>query len=65
VCGGPCGVLVVLEIKKMHSPVLVIRGERERVEKDTSLVDSSIGIRFLVNRTSVKQIIHVTYVYCL
>jgi hypothetical protein len=54
VYGGPCGVLVILEIKKKHSPVLVIGGERERVEKDSSLVDSSTGIRFLVNRTSVK-----------
>ena len=52
--GGPCGVLVILEIKKKHSPVLVIGGERERVEKDSSLVDSSVGIRFLVNRTLVK-----------
>jgi hypothetical protein len=34
--------------KKKHSPVLVIGGERERVEKDPSLVDSSTGIRFLV-----------------
>jgi hypothetical protein len=37
---------VVLEIKKKSLPVLVIGGERERVEKDPSLVDSSIGIRF-------------------
>jgi hypothetical protein len=65
VCGGPCGVLVILEIKKKHSLVLVIRGERKRVEKDLSLVDSSTGIRFLVNRTSVKQITRVTCVYCL
>jgi hypothetical protein len=35
--------------KKEHSPVLVTVGERERVEKDLSLVDSSKGIRFLVN----------------
>jgi hypothetical protein len=40
--------------KKKHSPVLVIGGERERAEKDPSLVDSSKGIIFLVNRTSVK-----------
>jgi hypothetical protein len=65
VCGGPCGVIVILEIKKKHSPVLVIGVERERVEKDPSLVDSSTGIRFLLNRTSVKQITHVTCVYCL
>ena len=44
-CGGLCGVLVILEIKKKHSPVLVIGGERERVEKDPSLVDSSTGTR--------------------
>jgi hypothetical protein len=37
---------VILEIKKKSSPVLVIGGERERVEKDPSLVDSSTGIRF-------------------
>jgi hypothetical protein len=54
---------VILEIKKKHSPVLVIGGERESVEKDPSLVDFSNGIRFLVNRTSVKQITHVTCVY--
>jgi hypothetical protein len=65
VSGGPCGVLVILEIKKKHSPVFMIGGERERVEKDPSLVDSSTEIRFLVNRTSVKQITLVTYVYCL
>jgi hypothetical protein len=65
VCGGLCGVLVILEINKKHSPVLVIGGERERVEKDPSLVDSSTWIRFLVNRTSVKQITSVTCVYCL
>jgi hypothetical protein len=35
--------------KKENSPVLVTIGERERVEKDPSLVDSSTGIRFLVN----------------
>jgi hypothetical protein len=64
VCGDPCGVLVILEIKK-RSPVLVIGGEREMVEKDSSLVDSSTGIRFLVNRTSVKQITRVSCAYCL
>jgi hypothetical protein len=53
---------VILEIKKKHSLVLAIGGERERVEKDPSLVDSSTGIRFLVNQTSVKQITCVTYV---
>jgi hypothetical protein len=51
--------------KKKHSPVLVIVGEREMVEKDPSFVDYSMGIRFLVNRTSVKQIIHFSCVYCL
>jgi hypothetical protein len=65
VCGGPCRVLVTQLIKKKHSPVLVIGGERERVEKEPSLVDSSAGIRFLVNQTSVKQITHVTCVYFL
>jgi hypothetical protein len=58
-------VFVILEIKKKHSSVLVIGGEGERVEKDPSLVDSSTGIRFLVNRTSVKQITRVNCVYCL
>jgi hypothetical protein len=38
---------VILEIKKKSSPVFVIDEERERVEKDPSLVDSSMGIRFL------------------
>jgi hypothetical protein len=56
---------VILEIKKKHSSVLVIGGEGERVEKDPSLVDSSTGIRFLVNRTLVKQITRVNCVYCL
>jgi hypothetical protein len=36
-----------------------------RIEKDPSLVDSSMGIRFLVNRSSIKQITRVTCVYCL
>jgi hypothetical protein len=35
---------VILE-KKKSSPVLVIGGEMERVEKDLSLVDSSTGTR--------------------
>jgi hypothetical protein len=56
---------VILEIKKKRLPVLVIGGERERVEKDLSIVDSSTGIRFLVNRTSVKQNTRVSCVYCL
>jgi hypothetical protein len=56
---------LLLTKKKEHSPVLVTAGERERVEKDSSLVGSSMGIRFLVNRTSVKQITCVTCVYCL
>jgi hypothetical protein len=56
---------VILEIKKKHLSVMEIGGERERVEKDSSLVVSSTGIRFLVNRTSVKQITRVTCVYCL
>jgi hypothetical protein len=35
---------VILE-KKKSSLVLVIGGERERVERDPSLVDSSMGTR--------------------
>jgi hypothetical protein len=35
---------MILE-KKKSSSVLVIGGERERVEKDLSLVDSSTGTR--------------------
>jgi hypothetical protein len=59
-CGWPCGDFgLSLTKKKQHSPVLVTVRERERVEKDTSLVDSSTGIRFLVKRTSVKQITHI------
>jgi hypothetical protein len=65
-CGWPCGDFGhLLTKKKKHSPVLVISGERERVGKDPSLVDSSTKIRFLVNRTSVKQITRVSCVYCL
>ena len=45
-CGGPCGVIVILEIKKKHSPVLVIGVERERVEIDLVFVTSSTGTRF-------------------
>jgi hypothetical protein len=65
-CGWPCGDFGLLFTKKKeNSSVLVTVGERERVEKDSSLVDSSMGIMFLVNRTSVKQITRVTCVYCL
>jgi hypothetical protein len=65
-CGWPCGDFgLLLTKKKENSSVLVTVGERKRVEKDSSLVDSSTGIRFLVNRTSVKQITRVTCVYCL
>jgi hypothetical protein len=65
-CGWPCGDFgLLLTKKKEHSSVLITIGERERVEKDPSLVDSSTGIRFLVNRISVKQITRVTCVYCL
>jgi hypothetical protein len=39
--------------------------EREMVEKDLSFVDSSVGIRFLVNWTLAKQITCVTCVYCM
>jgi hypothetical protein len=54
---------ILLTNKKEYSLVLVTIGERERVEIDPSLVDSSTGIRFLVNRTSVKQITSVTCVF--
>jgi hypothetical protein len=65
-CGWPCRNFGLLLIKKKeNSPVLVTVGERERVEKDLSIVDSSTGIRFLVKRTSIKQITRVTCVYCL
>jgi hypothetical protein len=65
-CGWPCGDFgLLLTKKKKNSPVLVTVGERERVVKYPSLVDSSTGIRFLVNWTSVKQITRVTCVYCL
>jgi hypothetical protein len=48
ICGWPCGDFsLLLTKKKKHSPVLVIGGERESVEKDMFLVDSSTGIRFL------------------
>jgi hypothetical protein len=36
---------VILEKKKKSSPVLGIGRERERVERDPSLVDSSTGTR--------------------
>ena len=46
-CGWPCGDFgLLLTKKKKSSPVLVIGGERERLEKYSSLVDSSTGIRF-------------------
>jgi hypothetical protein len=45
VCGGSCGVLLVLEIKKKHSTSLSDR-ERERVEKDPASVASSTGSKF-------------------
>jgi hypothetical protein len=65
-CGWPCrDFSLLLTKKKEHSLVLVTVGERERVEKDPSLVDCSMGIRFLVNQTSIKQITRVTCVYCL
>jgi hypothetical protein len=65
-CGWPYGDFgILLTKKKKHSPVLVTVGERERVDKDPPLLDSSTGIRFLVNQTSVKQITCVTCVYCL
>jgi hypothetical protein len=65
-CGWPCGDFgLLLTKKKEHSPVLVTVGERERVEKDPSLVDSSMGIRFLVNRTSVnKSLVPLVFIAC-
>ena len=51
--------------KKKSLSVLVIGGERERVEKDLSLVDSSTGIRFLVNRSSVKKsLVSLVFIAC-
>jgi hypothetical protein len=45
-CGWPCRDFDLLLTKKKKSlSVLVIGGERERVEKDSSLVDSSTGTR--------------------
>jgi hypothetical protein len=44
-CGWPCGDFGLLTKKKKHSLVLVIGGERERVERDPSSVDSSTGTR--------------------
>jgi hypothetical protein len=57
ICGWPCrDSRLLLTKKKEHSPVLVTVGERKRVEKYSTFVDSLTGIRFSVNRTSVKQI---------
>jgi hypothetical protein len=54
-CGWPCGDFgLLLTKKKENSPVLVTIGERERVEKDPSLVHSSMGIRFLVKPNLAK-----------
>jgi hypothetical protein len=48
VCGGPCGVSVILDIKKKHSTDLSDHlRERERVEKDLASVASSTGSRFI------------------
>jgi hypothetical protein len=45
-CGWPCGDFgLLLTKKKKNSLVLVIGGERERVERDPSSVDSSTGTR--------------------
>jgi hypothetical protein len=62
---GLAETLVFVDKEEGTLAVLVTVGERERVEKDPFLVDSSTGIRLLVNRTSVKQITHVIYVYYL
>jgi hypothetical protein len=65
-CGWPYGDFgLLLTKKKEHSSVLVIVGERARVEKDPSLVFSSTRIRFLMNQTLVKQTTRVICVYCL
>jgi hypothetical protein len=65
-CGWPCGYFtLLLTKKKKYSLVFVTVGERESVERNPSFVDSLIGIRFLVNQTSVKQIIRVCCAYCL
>jgi hypothetical protein len=48
VCGDPCGVFVILEIKKKQSIGLGDRlRERERVEKDPAFVASSTQNRFI------------------
>jgi hypothetical protein len=46
VCGDPCGVLVILEIKKKHSTGLSDRLREGRVEKDPASVASSMGRKF-------------------
>jgi hypothetical protein len=47
VCGDPCGVFVILEIKKKHSIGLGDRFREGRVEKDPTFVASSMGSRFI------------------
>jgi hypothetical protein len=71
------GVLSPIHCKARKSPLslwLALRRLRSFVDKEEgkltglghlSLVDSSTGIRFLVNWTSVKQITRVTCLYCL
>jgi hypothetical protein len=44
-CGWLCRDFGLLLTKKKSSSILVIGGERERVERDPSLVDSSTGTR--------------------
>ena len=46
-CGDPCRVLVILEIKKKHSTGLSDRLREERVEKDPAFVASSTGNMFI------------------
>jgi hypothetical protein len=47
VCGDPCRVLVILEIKKKHSNGLSDRLREGKVENDPAFVASSMGSRFI------------------
>jgi hypothetical protein len=46
VCGGPCGVLLILEIKKKHSTCLSDRLREGNGRKDPASVASSTGSKF-------------------
>jgi hypothetical protein len=61
VCGGPCGVLVILEIKKKHSTGLSDRLREEMVEKDPTSVASSTGSRFF--RTEPRETNRCVHLY--